>query len=292
VIWDSVDCISHLFEQAARESRNHFGKLVTRLELSRTRHHEGQLLHRFDHVLITSGIDREALLQLGRANGKRLPAARPDGARRPSNGARLARDLTVLPNGVDVTYFKPGDGSRASSTLVFSGKMSYHANVTMALHLAQDIMPRVWARRPEVKLQVVGKNPPRQVLALAAHPAVEVTGMVPDVRPYLQQATLAVAPATYGAGIQNKVLEAMACATPVVASAQAVSALRVKAGEDVMVASEPEAFSDAVVQLLDEPHRQRQLGQAGRRFVEAHHQWDHIVAQLEDVYHGVIRTRG
>jgi glycosyltransferase involved in cell wall biosynthesis len=136
--------------------------------------------------------------------------------------------------------------------------MSYHANVTAASHLIQDIMPRIWKHRPEVKLLIAGKNPPRSLVELAASarkhepvsrrpavastPAVTVTGSVPDMRPYLNRATISVAPLLYGAGIQNKVLEAMACATPVVASPRAVSALSAQGWRDIVVADDPEVL--------------------------------------------------
>jgi glycosyltransferase involved in cell wall biosynthesis len=84
---------------------------------------------------------------------------------------------------------------------------------------------------------------------------VQVTGVVDDLRPYLQSATLAVAPIRYGTGIQNKVLEAMACATPVVASHQAVSALQVAPGEDLIVADQPREFARAILELLNDPER-------------------------------------
>jgi sugar transferase (PEP-CTERM/EpsH1 system associated) len=273
IVWDSVDCISLLFRQAAAQSEKRLSRWVTRFELGRTARYEGWLLGRFDQVVVTSPMDREALVSL-------QPAGHPTPA------------ISVIPNGVDLEYFTPGDGAgREAATLVISGKMSYHANVTMTLHLAKNILPSVWERHPEVKLWVVGQNPPHEIRALTEDPRITVTGSVSDIRPYLQRATAAVAPITYGAGIQNKVLEAMACATPVVATPAAVSALEVRPGQDVLVAQDPQAFAETVTRLLDDPAQQRRIGQAGRRYVEAHHQWDYIAGQLEALYHEVICTR-
>jgi glycosyltransferase involved in cell wall biosynthesis len=120
--------------------------------------------------------------------------------------------------------------------------MSYHANVTAALHLVNDIMPHVWAQRPAVQVWLVGKDPTAEVRRLAEtaptlpgseERRVVVTGGVPSMPEYIQGATIAVAPLLYGAGIQNKALEAMACGTPVVATAQATGALRVGTGARV-----------------------------------------------------------
>jgi glycosyltransferase involved in cell wall biosynthesis len=284
VIWDSVDCISHLFAQAARDSRSLKGRLMARLELQRTRHYEGWLVSRFDRVLVTSEVDRRALLGL----------------------SRHPRPITVLPNGVDLEYFSPVDEVREPSTLVITGKMSYHANVTAALHLAQDIMPLIWARRPDVRLSIVGKDPAREIRALEARaeqwPAsngsrstdgsstaragarVQVVGSVADMRPHLRRATIAVAPVLYGAGIQNKVLEAMASGAPVVASPQATSALAARPGRDLLVAHTPHEFADAVLALLEAPTRRVELGHAGRAYVESHHDWMAVAAQLEQIY--------
>jgi glycosyltransferase involved in cell wall biosynthesis len=104
----------------------------------------------------------------------------------------------------------------------------------------------------------------------------------------LQKASLAVAPIAYGAGIQNKVLEAMACQTPVVTSPQAVSALDVQPGKDVLVSDGPEPFAEHILHLLDDPIFSRQIGQAGRKYVETHHHWPAVAGQFEDLYREVV----
>jgi glycosyltransferase involved in cell wall biosynthesis len=269
VVWDSVDCISLLFRQASAQSESGFGRWVTRFELARTERYEGWLLDKFNHIVITSPHDREALLNL-------LPKG------------RSVAPVTIVPNGVDTAYFKPNPQvARQPATLVFSGKMSYHANVTAALHLVDDIMPHVWAKRPDVRVMIVGKDPSPKLCTLARQhgPRVEVTGTVADIRPYLWEATIAVAPIIYGAGIQNKVLEAMACATPVVATPHAIGALKAQPGRDVLIAREPGAFAGAILELLANPQRQNEVGQAGLRYVETHHSWNKVAAQLETVYH-------
>jgi glycosyltransferase involved in cell wall biosynthesis len=199
--------------------------------------------------------------------------------------------LQLLPQGTDVTYFTPGTEAREQSELVISGKMSYHANVSMTLHLVRDIMPLVWGQRPDVRLTIVGADPAREVLALQQQPLVTVTGRVGDVRPYLRRATAAVAPLTYGTGTQNKVLEAMACATPVIATPQAATSLAIQPGQEMLVEQDAAGFARAILSLMAEPERQRRLGWAGRRFVEVHHDWAAIAARLEGIYDRVIQER-
>ena len=113
---------------------------------------------------------------------------------------------------------------------------------------------------------------------------VEVTGTVENMRDYLVKATLAATPIDYGVGIQNKVLEAMACETPVIASPQAVSSINVKNGKDIIVADDPEDFARKVIFLLDDPEYRESIGKAGRKFVEKNHDWRIAAAQLEEIY--------
>jgi glycosyltransferase involved in cell wall biosynthesis len=282
VVWDSVDCITYLFEQASRQSQSMFGKVVTRFELPRTRKHEGWLASQFDHVLITSETDKQALEKISNIKYQISNGRSPTSDLRPP--------ISVLPNGVDLEYFAPGEDVRQPETVVFSGKMSYHANITAALHLSNDIMPLVWAQRPNVQVRIVGKDPPRSVRKLADRdPRVVVTGTVPDMPSCLRQATLAAVPIVYGAGSQSKVMEAAACGTPVVVSRKAASSLQAVEGEHLLVADDAATFAQHVVRLLDDPELQRRLGAAGRRYVETHHDWNTIAAQLESIYERSIR---
>ncbi len=266
IIWDSVDCISLLFLLASKRSQNILRRLITRLEVKRTEKYESWLPVQFDRVLVTSLVDKQAMLDL-------FPPSSP----RPN--------IEVLVNGVDLDYFHPDNSvNRDAATLVVSGKMSYHANVAMVGYLVQQIMPRIWNTRPDVRLQIVGKNPPRELMVLGENPLISIISNVPDIPPYLQRATMAVAPILYGVGVQNKVLEAMACATPVVSTPQAVSALQIEAGKEVYVAQEPESFTMAVLKLLADPQERERLGQAGRTYVEQHHNWASIAKQLELFY--------
>ncbi len=267
VIWDSVDCISYLFEQASRHGTGGlFGRFVTRFELNRTRRMEGRLIGEFDHVLVTSETDRKALLGLASAGARTAP-------------------VSVLPNGVDLDFFRPNPQvQRDAETLVFSGKMSYHANVSMVKYLAAEIMPRVWRERSEVRLVIVGKDPTPEVRALSADRRVTVTGTVEDIRPYLWKAAVAVVPLVYGAGIQNKILEAMACGTPVVTTSRTLSALEVTPGRELLAVDGAEAFAQEVLDLLGNRGRREAVGEAGAEYVRRRHSWRSIAERLVGHY--------
>ena len=146
---------------------------------------EGHLLGCFDHVLVTSSIDRDALLELRR------------------NGTEPA-PISVISNGVDHHFFYPNPQIlREPETIVFSGKMSYHANISMAKHLVSDIMPRIWKAHPGARLYIVGKDPSPQVKEFEKNPLIKVTGTVDDIRPFLWRSTVSVVPLLYGASKKN-----------------------------------------------------------------------------------------
>jgi len=271
VIWDSVDSISHLFAQAARQSASRFGQIAARLELGRTRRYEAAMVRRFERVLVTSEQDRLALLELSG------PAAGPK--------------IAVVPNGVDTESFYPIDDPPQSDTIIFTGKMSYHANITAVVRFVREVLPLIWARKPETMFQVVGKDPARQIRKLGEDDGrIRVIGTVDDLRPYLGGAAVSVAPIAYGAGIQNKVLEAMACGTPVVASPQAVAALKIAPGRDILVAEDAAGFAGAVLRLLEDESLRTAIGAAGLRYVIENHRWEDSAARLEDVYYEAIQS--
>ncbi len=269
VVWDSVDCISYLFRQSSAYSQSLFHKFVTKFELGRTERYEARLLDQFARVLVTSKQDKDAFTAL-------------------SNDQQPRKNIYVIPNGVDLDYFTPdSEVPRQENTVVVSGKMSYHANITMVKHLVDQIMPIVWSKKPEVQLWIVGKDPPHEISALAERGPVTVTGTVDDIRPYLRRAAIAAAPLVYGAGIQNKVLESMACGAPVIATPRAVSAIQALPGRDVCVAQDAENFAASIIDLLDNLELRNLVGEAGRNYVVNHHHWDRIAENLEEVYHGI-----
>jgi sugar transferase (PEP-CTERM/EpsH1 system associated) len=269
IVFDSVDSISLLFGKVLQDAPSLKSRLMATLDLGRTRRFEGRLTERFPQVTVTSEADRKALVELG------------------SDGTRI----TVIPNGVDLDYFKPQSVERLPLRLVFTGKMSYHANVAAAEDLVGKIMPIVWAKQPQAELYIVGKDPSPAVQALGQQPRVTVTGSVPDLRPYLAEAAAAISTVRYGVGIQNKVLEAMAMCTPVVCSPQANSALKTVNGQDILVGDTPEDIAGHILDLLASPEKRAAVGAAGRQYVERYHTWDSAAATLETLYQQAMAER-
>lgn len=263
IIFDSVDSITYLFEQARQHAPHWRQRLLAALDLARTRHYESQLPLRVAHTLVTSPIDKRAFAQLNPATDSRI---------------------SILPNGVDLDYFRPTPTPRDPATILFSGKLSYHANLAAALFLAQSIMPFVWEKRPDARLILAGKDPAPTLHALTIDSRVTVTGYVPDLRPYFARATVAAAPLRYGAGVQNKVLEAMASGLPVVATPPVLGALQAEPGRHLLIGDSPQQLADHLLTLIKQPTLQQTLSEAARHYVEAHHDWATIARELVAVY--------
>lgn len=195
------------------------------------------------------------------------------------------RPVAVVSNGVDLNYFVPRSADAAAClppALVFTGVMDYFPNVDAVQYFCTDIFPLVRAAVPACRFSIVGRNPARGVRDLQHHPNVTVTGSVPDVRPYLAQATVAVAPFRIARGVQNKVLEAMAAGLPVVGTAQAFEGIAATAEDGIRIADDPQSFAKELIALLTGSDTVRQqCGLQARRYVEAHHQWRDQGVKLE-----------
>ena len=191
-------------------------------------------------------------------------------------------------NGVDTDYFSPGHvfaspyaaGERA---LVFTGAMDYWPNVDAVQWFCDAVFPALRARDPALRFYIVGSRPNAQVQALGQLPGVTVTGTVPDVRPYIRHAHVAVAPLRIARGIQNKVLEAMAMATPTVVSPQALEGIDAIAGSELAVADGAPAWIETVGALLAREDRGNEdMGRAARARVEHHYSWPSNLACIEE----------
>jgi glycosyltransferase involved in cell wall biosynthesis len=264
VVFDAVDSISHLFEQTARLATGWSQRLAARVDLGRTRRFEARAPFQFNRTIVTSPVDRDAFVRRA--------------------GERARDRIAVVPNGVDAGYFQVADGARDPATILFSGKMSYHANAAAARQLAGAIMPEVWKALPDAKLVIAGKDPSDEVKALAGDARIEVTGYVDDLRPLFARATVAVAPLVYGAGIQNKVIEAMASGVPVVTSTQACGGLTAQHGRELLVGATAAEMAAQIVQLVREPALRDRLSAAGLAYIMREHDWAQLGQRLIAVY--------
>ncbi|MEA3388934.1 TIGR03087 family PEP-CTERM/XrtA system glycosyltransferase [Sphingobium sp. CCH11-B1] len=193
--------------------------------------------------------------------------------------------IVAIENGVALDYFDPaapfdrvdkGDGP----LLVFTGQMDYRPNIEAVESFARDTLPIVREAYPDARFAIVGRNPSPAVQALATLPGVIVTGSVPDVRGWLAAADVVVAPLRIARGIQNKVLEAMAMARPVVASPQAAEGIDAQNGAHLLVAADAPNEAAAIVALLADRTYAAKLGAAGRNRMEQRYRWSATLAGL------------
>jgi sugar transferase (PEP-CTERM/EpsH1 system associated) len=195
-----------------------------------------------------------------------------------------ASKIAHVNNGVDFEYFSPDRDypdpyRQGEKVLVFTGAMDYWPNVDAAEWFAREIFPAIRARLPDTRFYIVGARPTPRVIQLAELPGVSVTGSVPDIRPYLAHAALAVAPLRLARGVQNKVLEAMAMGKTVVASPQAAEGIDAVDGREIRLAGGAAEWADAVCQTLTA--FAPEMGAAGRARVVADYGWDSNLAKLD-----------
>ena len=196
-----------------------------------------------------------------------------------------ADHVHALGNGIDTAFFDPQADfvplpPRGGPLLTFTGQMDYRPNSDAVSWFARAILPAVRAQHPAAEFASVGRAPTADVQALAALPGVIVTGGVPDVRPWVAAANVVVAPLLLARGVQNKLLEAMAMARPVVASPAAAEGIDADADMHLRIAAEPAAFAAAVCGLLADPAAAAAMGEAARARMIARYGWDAQMAPL------------
>ncbi len=192
--------------------------------------------------------------------------------------------IAAVSNGVDSTYFAPQPGTTVEAhSCVFVGVMNYKPNVAAAIWFAQNVWPQIRQRYSDAKFYVVGKSPTPEVRALQAVDGIEVTGSVPDVRPWLMRATCAVVPLQIARGVQNKVLEAMACGRPVICSPEPLKGLTAEPGVHLLRADSAVEWITALSAVFDNRQMQHDFGAAAAKWVQQHHSWSSALAMLNQL---------
>jgi len=199
--------------------------------------------------------------------------------------------IFALRNGVDLQAFEPeldwpNPYARGGPHLVFTGAMDYWPNVDAVIWFAEEVFPILQARFPGIEFHIVGSRPADRVRALAGRPGVEVTGSVEQVQPYIRHADVAVIPMRIARGIQNKVLEAMAMARPVVVSPMGLEGIDARDGEELLVAESAQNFADQVGRVLEGDVSGEALGQAARRKVMRDFSWERVLPLLDRWFDG------
>lgn len=254
--WDSLKWSSY-----ARHASGLMSRLVS-AEANRLRRREREWVALFDACVVVTEAEKAA---------------------EPAEG----RDrILVVGNGIDAGD-EPGLAADAAPPRIgFVGQMDYPPNVDAVCWFAERVLPLVRRRVPDVELQIVGRAPTRRVRCLGRDKAIHVTGEVDTVRGYLEHFAVSVAPLRMGQGLQNKVLEAMAAARPVVASRIAAAGIDAVDGAHLLVAERSKDVARKVIELLQDPVRRRALGEAARRRVIERYAWAPELDRLECLLRG------
>ena len=273
---DLVDSLSLFYERQARLAGSLREKLSMFLEAFSSRCYERALAKRNLQLITISEVDKQHIER------------------------HIGRDLgiQVVPNGIDMQYFQPDTKSadRQSSSnehkMVFTGVMNYPPNTDAAIFFAREVFPIVRTRYPDASFSIVGMNPPAEVRELANIDGVEVTGMVPDIRPYLADSAVFVSPLRFGAGMKNKVLAAMAAGVPVVATSLSVEGINVIDEQEVLLADSPKGLAAAVSRVFDDMYFRQSMEAAGLSLVQDQYSWQNSAERLGRVLQVVDTAAG
>jgi glycosyltransferase involved in cell wall biosynthesis len=242
-------------------------RLVYGAEWKKTRRIEEDICRSFDHVITVSDDDRQTL-------------EREFGVKQSS----------TIPTGVDADFFRPSTERPQRGRMVFVGSMDWDPNEDGVVWFLREIYPRIRKTLPGASFAIVGRAPSPRLRAIAEkEPGVEVTGCVPDVRPYLAKAEVVVVPLRVGGGTRIKIPEAMAMAKAVIATAIGAEGLPFRNGRDIRIADQPEQFARAVTELLNNGPLRDSIACAARDEVVNHHSWETVAARVESILEHVAR---
>ena len=263
-VMDFQDSLSLNTERRMEQSKG-LWRSILHYEFKMLRSTEYNAFRIFDALTIISEVDSEAIPH--KKNG----------------------EIQIVPNGVDFDYFAPS-AIKQSHNIVFTGNMAYAPNVDAARYLVHEVMPLVWAQRPEATVLLAGADPKPAVRALASK-RVTVSGHMDDIRHAYAAADLFVAPMRIGSGLQNKLLEAMSMQRPCVTTSLANAALGATPGTHLLVGDTPQALADGIVRLLADKELAAQIAAAGNAFVHQHYSWPAAVKPLEDIFNGLMESK-
>jgi sugar transferase (PEP-CTERM/EpsH1 system associated) len=231
------------------------------VEARKLRKYETRMAMNFDHCTVATQGEQEEFQNLGTG----VPC-------------------TVVPNGVDTTHFTSDQFRRAAEpVIVFLGRMDYYPNIDGVCYFAQEIFPLVRQHIPAAQFVIVGSQPSRRVLDLKRIPGISVTGHVSDVRTYLKNAAVSIAPLRIARGTQNKVLESMAMGIPVVATPQVAKGIQAIPERHLLIAEHPHKFAEKLVEVLTNERLHRELATAASRNLNQTHTWPRSMDIIDEL---------
>ncbi len=266
-ILDLPDAFSLYWERRRKVKRGLLRRIFENIEQDRVLKYEG-IVREYELSLVCSQEDLEYLVEKDALTNMRL-----------------------LPNGVDLDTFSANNHDYThSNTILFTGNMDYAPNIDAVQYFVADVLPLIRAQFPNVNFVIAGQRPVPAVQQLA-NDHIQVTGFVKDLAAMYNSASIVVAPLRFGAGTQNKVLEAMAMGIPVVCSNIGFRGLGIKSGEGAIMQVEATAFAQSVIDLLAAEELRKSVGTKGIEVIRSKFDWDIIAKRLEHYFKEIIAIR-
>ena len=263
-VWEEVE--TTVIREAALLERSKARRLRRQLTWTKERNYVRRMVNCFDACTVASREEVERLREI----------------------APLAPAPLVVPNGVDLEYYRPNGNSPQADTLVFTGSLTYAANHDAMSFFLREIFPLILSRRPSVRLVVTGRTEGADLSRLPLSDAVQFSGYLPDIRPVVAGAWACIAPLRIGGGTRLKILEAMALGTPVVATEKGAEGLCIQHGADILLAQDAQSFARETIALLASVDLRRKLAVAGRRTVERLYGWKSIGQRLDNLLRDIV----
>ncbi len=260
-IIDYVDIISKGLERRICKS-NLLMKLILKIELQRVKKYEEKVFKNFNSHIIISEEDRRNL---------------------PFEDRKY---VNIVANGIDLNYYHPSESTKEYD-LFFSGNLDYPPNIDAAIYIVKKILPLLKKKKYDIKILISGASPNKKVLSLASKNVI-IKGWIDDIREYYNKAKVFIAPMQLGTGLQNKLLQAMAMKVPCVTSELTVKGFIDGAQEVMLVAKNPEEYSDCILKLLEDEYYRNQIAQKGYEFVLKYYKWENIMINLETILHNTV----
>ena len=253
------DCRELYQERSYKDSNNLVQKLVRWWEVKKLRKYEPSIMEKFDIATFVTTNDIEEMKKINPAGNYRL-----------------------LTNGTDIGKFVPPESPAERKGILFAGKLDIWANVLMIDRIVNKIMPLVWKEFPEAEFHIVGANPPAKVKRLVSD-KIKLSANVPDMLPYLQGAEVFVHPHSGGSGIQNKLIEAMACACPVVTTPTGTQGIPAVDGENIMIGESDSEIAGKIIMLMRDKELAASIGNNARRAIVDNLSWEHVFEQTDGI---------
>jgi len=246
---------------------NPFLKLFYQIELTKVKSYEATVARDFDRVLLCGQSDIDIL-----------------------NETVPAQNAVVCPHGQDIpSLAELRKIQKQPGVIAMSGVMSTHTNAEAVLWFAKQIFPLVQRKYSEAEFWIIGRNPNRRIKNLKRNPKIKVLGEVPNLYEWLAKASIAVAPVRIAAGMQNKIVQAMACELPVVSTTAANEGIGAQPNEHIIIKDDPQEFSEALIELLNNREKRIRIGEAARKFVEQYWSWNYHFQRQEKIFLEVVK---